>query len=352
MSVNTITIPRWFDRHLHIRKGEMLKNVFPCTLKQHATGAVIMGNHDYPDEISTITKAVAYREEIESCIPSGYDFKPRMTLYLTDNITPGEVVRGFEEDAWCAVKMYLTAQGGIGGTTGSSSAVKDLKGRYPVFEAMEKKGIPLLGHFEAVEKDIDEFDREIVSVERDLQPIMKSFPSLPIVFEHVTDGRAADFITDASNNIQATVTAHHLLINRNAMFWGGMNSGHYCKPVPKREWHRQRIRWHITKGPKRERYGAGTDSAPHDEEVKSRCYGCKAGIFTAPRAVEMYVTAFEEENALEHVGQFLSENFLSLYGMKVSSEMMTIERSPREVPEKVGNVQVFLGGTTLSWKVV
>lgn len=350
MKADTVTIPRWFDRHLHVRDGEMLKIILPCTLNQRATGAIIMGNLKHPDETSSIGKAVAYQERIVALLPPGSDFRPRMTLYLTDGISPEEVVRGFEEGAWHAVKLYMADQKGQGGTTGSQHGVRNLLCRYPVFAAMEKKGIPLLGHFEAVEAEVDEFDREVVSLERDVKPLLKAFPALPVVCEHVTDGRMADFVAEAGYNIQATVTAHHLMINRNAMFWKGMNPNRYCKPVPKREAHRLRVREYVTSG--NPRFGAGTDSAPHDEEAKSRCHGCAAGIFTAPIAVELYTTVFDEDDALQHLGPFLSENFLGLYGMKVSSETMTIERKILMVPKKVGSVQVFEGGTELPWKLV
>jgi dihydroorotase len=348
---NFIAIPRWFDRHLHVRDGEMLKTVLPCTISQRATGAIIMPN--LLDPISTIEKARSYRDRIITLLPKDSDFVPCMTLYLTDHVSPDEVVCGFKEGVWRAVKLYMANQKGQGGTTGSYHGVRDLIGRYPVFKAMEKHQIPLLGHFEAVEEDVDEFDREIVSIERDLKPILKECPELPIVFEHITDGRAADFVAETDYNIRATVTAHHLMINRNAMFMkdgkSGMNPGHYCKPVPKREEHRIRVRKYVTSG--NPRFGAGTDSAPHDESAKSHCYGCAAGIFTARSAVEMYTTVFDEDNALDHLGAFLSENFLSIYGMKVSSEMMLIYRIPFKVPEKVGPVQVFKGGTYLEWSI-
>lgn len=356
MKENSVTIPRWFDRHLHIRDHEMMKTVLLSTLNQRATGAVIMPN--LADPISTIEKAEGYRMRIGQAINDDMfnggtvnrDFVPCMTCYLTDTISPDEVVRGFKEGVWRAVKLYMANQKGQGGTTGSAHGVKDLLGRYPVFEAMEKHTIPLLGHFEAVEEDVDEFDREIVSVDRDLKPILKSFPGLPVVFEHLTDGRAAEFVAEADHNIHATVTAHHLIINRNAMFWGGMNPGHYCKPVPKRETHRVKVRQYVTSG--NPRFGAGTDSAPHDESLKARCYGCAAGIFTSPVAVELYATVFDEDNALQHLGPFLSENFLELYGVGVSPETMTIERAALVVPHKVGTVHVFKGGTKLPWKLV
>lgn len=348
MKIDKIEIPRWFDRHLHVRDDEMLKIVLPCTLNQRATGAVIIGNLKEP--ISTIERALAYRERIKAALPPGSDFKPRMTLYLTDEIGPEEVVRGFEEDIWCAVKLFLTDQTGQGGSTGSKYAVRNILGRYPIFEAMEKRGIPLLSHSEVAEKDVDEFDREIVFVERHLIPLLQAFPCLPFVFEHITDGRAADFVAEADHNIHATVTLHHLIINRNAMFWNGMNPLNYCKPVPKREGHRLRVRKYVTSG--NIRFGAGTDSAPHDEEAKTRCCGCAAGIFSAPEAVEGYATVFDEDNSLEHLGPFLSENFLHLYGMKVSSEKMMLERVSMLIPEKIGTVRVFNGGRELSWRLV
>ena len=357
---NEVTIPRWFDRHLHVREGKMLEEVLPCTLKQCATGAIIMPNLRGP--ISTVERAWEYRKRIDKIIEvedewlrlqshsGGCDFEPCMTLYLTDDISPEEVVGGFEEGAWRAVKLYMANQKGQGGTTGSAHGVRNLLGRYKVFEAMEKYKIPLLGHFEAVEEDVDEFDREIVSVERDLIPIATTFRGMPIVMEHITDGRAAEIVSESDMYLRATVTAHHLMINRNAMFWGGMNPGHYCKPVPKREMHRQKVRQYVTSGNKR--FGAGTDSAPHDESAKSHCYGCAAGIFTAPVAVEMYTTVFDEDFALEHLGPFLSENFIDLYGMEVSRKMMTIKRQPHQIPQKIGNVQVFKGGSTLPWKLI
>ncbi len=347
-----VAVPRWFDRHLHIRDGGMMQTVLPSTLNQQVTGAVIMPN--LADPITSIKKAWAYRDRITSILPVGSDFTPCMTLYLTDDTSPEEVVQGYKQSAWRGVKLYMANQKGQGGTTGSVHGVRNLLGRYRVFEAMEKHGIPLLGHFEAVEEYVDEFDREIVSVERDLLPINESFPGLRIVFEHLTDGRAADFVSQLNHNIKATVTAHHLMMNRNAMFvkdgQSGMNPGHYCKPVPKREMHRLRVREYVTSG--NPRFGAGTDSAPHEESAKSRCYGCAAGIFTAPAAVELYTTVFDEDNALEHLGPFLSENFLHFYDMEVSKETITIERTLLTVPQKVGGVQVFKGGSELPWKLI
>ncbi len=350
MTMQRIVIRRWFERHLHPRRGEMAKVVFPYTLKQKATGAVIMGNHPHPYETSTIEKTLAYNQELKSLLPPDSDFVLCMTCYLTDHISPEEVVRGFKEGVWRAVKLYMANQQGQGGTTGSQHGVKDLLGRYPVFEAMQKHQIPLLGHFEAVEEDVDEFDREIVSVERDLKPLMKAFPALPIVFEHISDGRAADFVAHAHHNIQATVTAHHLRKNRNAMFWGGMKSVEYCKPVFKKEPHRVKVRKYVTSG--NPRFGGGTDSAPHCQEAKSRPHGCAAGIFTATHAVESYATTFHEDNALQYLEAFLSKHFLHLYGMEPSSEMMTLEYKKKHIPKDIGGVWVDDGGSSLPFTLV
>jgi dihydroorotase len=349
MSANSVTIPRWFDRHLHIRDEKMMRAVLPATLNQRATGAVIMPNLLEP--ITTVNRALAYQDRIMGIVKDfGSDFEPCMTLYLTDKISPQEVVDGFKQGAWRAVKLYMANQKGQGGTTGSAHGVKDLIGRYHVFEAMQKHKIPLLGHFEAVEEDVDEFDREIISVERDLKPMLRSFPELRVVFEHLTDGRAAEFVAEVEHNIRATVTAHHLMINRTAMFWGGMNPGHYCKPVPKREAHRQKVRQYVTSG--HPRFGAGTDSAPHDVSKKTLCYGCAAGIFTAPVAVELYTTVFDEDNALGYLGSFLSVNFLNFYGVTASLEMMKVERRDCIVPKSIHDVEVFKGGKVLPWKLV
>jgi dihydroorotase len=339
----------------------MMQNVLPYTVNQGATGAVIMPN--LHDPITTIEKAKNYKVRIKQALASAVyiggkwsrangrpDFEPYMTLYLTDDTTPEEVVLGFKEGAWCAVKLYMADQKGQGGTTGSQHGVRNLLGRYKVFEAMEKHHIPLLGHFEAVEDDVDEFDREIVSCDRDLDPILRTFPELQIVFEHITDSRVGELVADGIHHLWATVTAHHLMLNRNAMFRGGMNPGHYCKPVPKREAHRSRIRKWVTQG--YSRFGAGTDSAPHDETAKSRCYGCAAGIFTAPHAVELYTTVFDEDGMLHNLEAFLSRNLLGLYGVEASHQTMTIMRSLWTVREKVGSVQVFMGGQTLPWKLV
>lgn len=348
MKQDRIQIPRWFDRHLHLRDGDMMANVLPSTLAQRARGALVMPNLAEP--IITAERALAYRERILACRGAESDFAPILACYLTDRTTPDEVVEGYRQNAWGAVKLYMADQNGQGGTTGSAHGVRDLASRYPVFEAMERHGIPLLGHFEAVERDVDEFDREAVSVERDMAPIRSRFPGLPIVAEHVTDGRMADYVAAAGDRTYATVTAHHLRLNRNDLFWGGLAPDHWCKPVAKREEHRLRVRDYVTSG--HPRFGAGTDSAPHDVAKKALPCGCAAGIFTAPCALELYAQTFDEDGALEHLGAFLSSNFVDVYGLAPSDETLTLERAPLEIPKAVGSVRVFRGGETLPWKLV
>ncbi len=358
---DSITIPRWFDRHLHIRQGEMLGTVLPQTLAQQAAGAVIMPNTSPP--ISTIERAISYRKHIVSVSEKFFsksgpnqsrdiEFRPRLTCYLTDTITPDEVETGFKEKIWCAGKFYPARPDGSGGTTNASHGVKNFEGLFPVIERMEKIGMPFLGHFESVRPEVDIFDREIKAFEEYAVPLFYKFPELKIVWEHVTDGRTVDFITTflTTTKLYATITAHHLVMNRNAIFEGGLNPGHYCLPVAKREEDRLKLVKAITSG--NPRFGAGTDSAPHDVLNKSRCYGCAAGIFTAPCAVELYAKVFDEENALEHFGNFMSRNFLEIYGMEPSAEMMTLERKEWRVPEMIGNIPVFWGGKTLPWKLV
>lgn len=348
MKTERITLNRWFDRHLHLRDHDMLKTVLPCTLAQKATGALVMPNL-IPDPITTIERAVAYKKRIQALIPPDTDFKPCMSLYLTDHTDPKEVEEGFKSGAWVAAKLYMANKNGKGGTTGSQHGVRDLKNLTKVFRTMEKIRMPLLGHFEATEDDVDEFDREVVSLDRDLAPLLRNFEGMTVVVEHVTDARMAEYVAEVEFDIQATVTAHHLMINRNALFDGGLNPNHWCKPVAKREKHRQVLRSLVTSG--NCRFGAGTDSAPHSKEKKEMCCGCAAGIFTAPHAVELYATVFDEENKLEYLNRFLSRNFVDLYGMQPTDEKMKLVRTPYEIPKMIGPVHVFKGGETLQWKL-
>lgn len=348
----SITIPKPVDRHVHFRDGEMASLVIPYTAAQFRA-AVVMPNL-IPNPVTTPEQAVEYRQRIMARVPEGSNFTPIMTCYLTDHTSPKEVVRGFKEGAWQAVKLYMADQHGKGGTTGSAHGVRDLRGRYKVFEAMEKHGIPLLGHFEAVEDEVDEFDREVRSVERDLNSILRNFSDLKVVVEHLTDGRTADFVAYYPHrHLYATVTPQHLLLNRNALFKGGMNPREWCKPVLKREEHRRKVLRYVLSG--NSRFGAGTDSAPHDETAKTRCCGCAAGIFSAPAAVELYTELFWEYDALQHLPGFLSENFIHIYGLEKTTETVTLERQTWAVPPAVSDennkVHVFRGGRDLLWKL-
>jgi dihydroorotase len=331
---------------------EVLELVLPCTLRQQACAGVIMGNHLHK-ETSSIEKTLPRIAETHACIKKhGYEgkFKPVFTCYITDRLLREELVKGFDGGTWKAAKLFLADKKGEGGTTHSQAAVRDLPGRYPIFEVMEKIGMPLLGHWEAAEEDVDEFDREKISIERDLAPIRRRFPNLPIVVEHLTTKDGGDFVDESGPNTYATVTPQHVIYNRNALFKGGLCPKHWCKPVLKREHHRLAVRRYITSG--HPRFGAGTDSAPHDEANKALPCGCSAGIFSAPNAVELYTTVFDEDDALDKLEGFLSTNFVHIYGLKPSDEYMTIERKPFLVPQKIGNVIVLKGGETLPWKLI
>ncbi|MCC2630530.1 MAG: dihydroorotase [Candidatus Paceibacter sp.] len=361
--IDEVKIPRWFERHLHIRdgvnEGDMMYTVLPYTLRQRPTGAVLMGNLEHPYETSTIEKTQAYARRVRSLIPAGCDFDPLFTCYMTDDISPQEVVAGYKQNVWGAVKLYLADKKGKGGTTNSQHGVRDLVGRYPVLESMAEHDIPFLTHCEAPDADVDEFDREIVGLERYIKPALKAVPGLRVVIEHVGDGRVADFVAGTGYNVRATVTIQGMKLNRNALFQGGLCPGHWYKPVAKREEHRLKVRQHVMSG--NPRFGAGTDSAPHREGTKTRYLGCNAGIFTAFAAVEEYTQMFDEDNALEHLGNFMSVNFVDWYGRKVSEEMMTLKRLITNIPERIcssltsersTDIVVFRGGQTVLWKLV
>lgn len=348
--MQTLQIRRWFDRHLHLRDGDMMADVLPCTLSQRATGALVMPNL-IPDPVITVDRAFAYRQRIRSLLPPGSDFEPVMTCYLTDHTTPQMVEDGFRQGVWRAAKLYMADKNGQGGTTGSAHGVRDLIGLYPVFRKMQEIGMPLLGHFEAVEPDVDEFDREKDSLERDLKPLRREFPELIIVAEHVTTAELADFVDAAPGPTFATLTPQHIRHNRNKLFAGGMNPIAWCKPVLKRSRHMERVRGYATQG--HQRFGAGTDSAPHVEAKKAVCCGCAAGVFSAPLAAELYLMTFLEDGRAENLERFMSENLLrEVYGVEPSEERMTFVRRERVVPERVGSVRVFAGGETLPWTLL
>jgi dihydroorotase len=334
----TLTIRRPDDWHVHLRDGEMLRTVAPFTARQFAR-AIVMPNLVPP--ITTIEAASAYRERIIAA--SGPGFTPLMTCYLTDDTSPDEIARGFEQSVWIAAKLYPA-----GATTNSASGVTDIRNIYPALARMEKIGMVLCVHGEVTDPDVDVFDREKVFIERVLSRLVRDFPRLKVVLEHITTADAALFVNDAGANVAATITPQHLIINRNALFAGGLRPHSYCLPVAKREEHRLAVRTAATSGSSK--FFLGTDSAPHTREAKESACGC-AGIFNAPFALESYATVFDEEGALDRFEAFASENGARFYGLPLNDGTITLERSECEVPDEIGGVVPFHAGETLRWKL-
>ena len=338
MASQTLTIRRPDDWHVHLRDGEMLRRVVPYTARQFAR-AIVMPNLVPP--ITTVEAAAAYRDRIIAA--AGPGFTPLMTCYLTDDTNPDELQRGFEQKAWIAAKLYPA-----GATTNSASGVTDIRRIYPVLERMERIGMVFCVHGEVTDPDVDIFDREAVFIERVLDPIAREFPALKIVFEHITTKEAAQFVEGAGENIAATVTPQHLIINRNAIFAGGLRPHAYCLPVAKRETHRLAVRKAATSGSSK--FFLGTDSAPHSREAKESACGC-AGLFNAPFALESYVQVFEEEGALDKFEAFASLNGPRFYGLPISEETVTLERADVQVPDEVDGLVPFQAGKTLRWRL-
>jgi dihydroorotase len=337
VAIETLTIRRPDDWHVHLRDGDMLKAVAPYTARQFAR-AIVMPNLAPP--ITTPELAATYRDRIAAA--AGPGFTPLMTCYLTDNANPDEIARGFDEGAWLAAKLYPA-----GATTNSASGVTDIRNIYPTLARMEKIGMVLCVHGEVTDLGVDVFDREAVFIERVLSGVVRDFPGLNIVFEHITTADAADFVIDSGDTIAATVTPQHLIINRNAIFAGGLRPHAYCLPIAKREEHRLAVRKAATSGSAK--FFLGTDSAPHPREAKESSCGC-AGIFNAPFAIESYATVFEEEGALDTFEAFASENGARFYGLPLNEGTITLERGDVEVPEQIGGVVPFHAGETLRWK--
>ena len=338
MASQTLTIRRPDDWHVHLRDGEMLQKVAPYTARQFAR-AIVMPNLVPP--ITTVEAASAYRDRIVAA--AGPGFSPLMTCYLTDDISPDEVARGHEEDVWIAAKLYPA-----GATTNSASGVTDIRRIYPVLERMELIGMVLCVHGEVTDPEVDVFDREAVFIERVLGQVRSDFPELRIVFEHVTTAEAVQFV-EQSGNVAATITPQHLVINRNAIFAGGLRPHAYCLPVAKREKHRLAVRKAATSGSPK--FFLGTDSAPHAREAKESACGC-AGIFNAPFALESYAQVFEEENALDKFEAFASLNGPRFYGVLVNEGTVTLERTDVQVPDEVDGLVPFHAGETLRWRLV
>ena len=340
--VESITIRRPDDWHVHLRDGALLEAVLPFTERQFAR-AIVMPNLVPP--VTTIEAAKAYRARILAALPRDAAFTPLMTCYLTDDADAEEIERGFREQVFTAVKLYPA-----NATTNSASGVTDLAKVKTVLARMERIGMPLLIHGEVTDPAVDVFDREAVFIEKNLAPLMRQFPGLKIVLEHVTTKEAVDFVTGAGPLLGATITAHHLVINRNALFQGGLRPHMYCLPVAKREPHRLALRKAAVSG--NPKFFLGTDSAPHPVPDKERDCGC-AGIFSAPAALEIYAQVFEEENALEKLEGFAAEHGARFYGLPLNPKRVTLARQNavvREtVPSMAGPIRPFLGGQELAW---
>ncbi|MDR3723403.1 MAG: dihydroorotase [Terracidiphilus sp.] len=345
MSLTELSIRRPDDWHLHLRDGEMLRAVLPYTAAKFAR-AIVMPNLDPP--VVSAHDAVLYRQRIVDALPHGSRFEPLMTCYLTDETRPESLADGYSDGIFAAAKLYPAHA-----TTNSRHGVRNLASLRRVFETMQRIGMPLLIHGESTDPAIDIFDREKVFVERTFLPLLADFPALKIVLEHITTACAADLVrATAGARLAATITPHHLWINRNAMFAGGLRPHAYCLPVAKREADRQALRRAATSG--EPCFFLGTDSAPHRHEAKESACGC-AGIFCAPTAIETCAQVFEEENALDRLEAFTSTNGAHFYGLPLNEERITLHRQPRRTEEFVetGSIRVvlFRGGEELPWRL-
>ena len=334
----TITAPD--DWHVHLRDDAMLERVVSYTARSFRR-AIVMPNLRPP--VTTVAAARNYRDRIVAACADGVAFTPLMTAYLTDDIAAEEIERGFREGVFTAAKLYPA-----NATTNSAAGVTDLARLADVLTTMESIGMPLLIHGEVTDGDVDVFDREAVFIERHLKPLRARYPELRVVFEHITTEQAVDFVGSADRNLAATITPHHLHINRNAMFRGGLRSDFYCLPVAKRECHRLALRKAATSGD--HRFFLGTDSAPHARAGKETSCGC-AGIFNAPHALESYAEVFDQENALDRLEAFASLNGPAFYNLPANSDRITLERQDQLVPELVNGLVPFHAGEILSWKV-
>jgi dihydroorotase len=341
--ITTLTLTRPDDWHLHVRDGAALQTVVPHTAAQFAR-AIIMPNLKPP--VTTAAQAVAYRERIRAAVPAGVQFEPLMTLYLTDNLPPDEIARA-KDAGVVAVKLYPA-----GATTNSDAGVTDLRKTYKTLEAMQKAGLLLLVHGEVTSSDIDLFDREAVFIDTQLIPLRRDFPELKIVFEHITTREAAQYVAQADRFTGATITAHHLLYNRNALFTGGIRPHYYCLPVLKREVHRQALVQAATSGSSR--FFLGTDSAPHPANLKEHASGC-AGCYTAHAAIELYAQAFDAAGALHQLEGFASFHGADFYGLPRNTGKLTLRREswtpPESYPFGEAQLKPLAGGEPLAWRL-
>jgi len=333
------------DWHLHLRDGAMLAAVARATSAQFRR-AIVMPNLVPPVRLSE--DAARYRDAILAAVPPGQAFEPLMTLYLTETTEAEDLRQGWEAGLVTAVKLYPA-----GATTNSDAGVRNLTVLDPVFETMADLGMPLLIHGEVVDPEIDIFDREAVFIERELKPLRQRHPGLKVVFEHITTAEAVAYVESEGQNLAATITAHHLRLNRNDLLVGGMRPHHFCLPVAKREVHRLALRRAATSG--NPKFFLGTDSAPHLVSDKESACGC-AGIFSAPVALESYATTFEEDGALDRLEAFASEFGPRFYGLPLNEGTVTLERTEATVPvtweTPLGDVRIYHGGEVLPWRLV
>ena len=338
-----LTLTRPDDWHLHLRDGAALAAVLPYTAAQFAR-AIVMPNLKPP--VTTAEQAQAYRARILQARPRGSSFEPLMTLYLTDN-TPPEEIRRAKAAGVVALKLYPA-----GATTNSDAGVTDIRRTYATLEAMQREGLLLLVHGEVTDSEVDVFDREAVFIERVMQPLRRDFPGLKVVFEHITTREAAQYVESAGPLTGATITAHHLLYNRNALFLGGLRPHWYCLPVLKREVHRRALIRAATSG--HPRFFLGTDSAPHPAVLKEQSV-CGAGCFTAPAALELYAQAFEEAGALDRLEAFASFHGADFYGLPRNTGSVTLLRQEWSLPESMplgeATIKPLRAGETLNWRL-
>jgi len=342
--MQTLTLARPDDLHLHLRDGAAMKHVLQDSARQFAR-AIIMPNLKPP--VVSITQALAYRDRILKNLPTGSDFQPLMTLYLTEKTSPAEILQAKQSGHVYAVKYYPA-----GATTHSESGVIKMEKVYPVLEAMEEQQVPLLLHGEITDPDIDIFDRESVFIERILDPLIQRFRKLRIVLEHITTKQAAEFVKNGPVNLAATITPQHLLLNRNALFAGGLRPHHYCMPVLKAEEHRQAVVAAATSG--HPHFFLGTDSAPHAKHDKESACGC-AGVYSAHNAIELYAEVFEAAGCLEKLEAFASHNGADFYGLPGNRNTITLEKKdwtvPLTLPFGDDEVVPFRAGETCRWKL-
>ncbi|RTL53106.1 MAG: dihydroorotase [Rhodocyclaceae bacterium] len=343
--MQTLTLIRPDDWHLHLRDGAALKSVLPDTARRFGR-AIVMPNLKPP--VTTVALAAEYRQRILAALPAGMTFEPLMTLYLTDNTPAAEIDAAKASGFVHGVKLYPA-----GATTNSDAGVTDLKKCRATLARMEALGVPLLGHGEVTDPAVDVFDRESVFIDTVLRPLLRDFPGLKVVLEHITTREGADFVSSTGPNVAATITAHHLLLNRNAIFAGGVRPHHYCLPILKREIHRQALVMAATSG--NPKFFLGTDSAPHGQSTKEAACGC-AGCYTAHAGIELYAEVFEAAGALDKLEAFASRNGPAYYGLPVNTGTIILTKESWPVPASQSYIDTdalvpLRAGETVAWKL-